>query len=213
MVWFRVVRWGVVGCGGVRCGLDGAGNRPFIDKYIVVQYNHYDMFNYQHSVYLNAKEECFNRSDGMCQLCGQEPADHAHHWKERYDAAENTKPEHLTALCSFCHDEIATPLRRFTRRGGNRAYIASAINQAIGEKQCSSKLPSRESLQSLCMTSLAAWTNPLPQIKKRHCLPNEKVETEQNRTQLELENSKPLPRSGSRSEVNLEYRKGQYEQQ
>ena len=47
-------------------------------------------FNYQHPVYLRARDEAFARSGGLCQLCGQQDAEHGHHWAEKYPPADKT---------------------------------------------------------------------------------------------------------------------------
>ena len=60
-------------------------------------------FSYRHPVFLRARNEAFARSGGVCQLCGQMPAEHAHHWAETYPPADKTTAHDLTGLCAECH--------------------------------------------------------------------------------------------------------------
>ena len=71
-------------------------------------------FDYQHPAFRRARDQAFERSGGVCQFCGLEEAEHAHHWsgymERHYKPPEETKPEDLTALCSACH-RIATAIK------------------------------------------------------------------------------------------------------
>ena len=104
-------------------------------------------FNYQHPVYLRARDKAFARSDDDCQLCGQQPAAEAHHWAVDYPPAHKTAAGDLTALCADCHF-IATTLRRFTRAGGARHQFCALLSEAITQCDLNSPLPA--SPQSSC---------------------------------------------------------------
>ena len=86
-------------------------------------------FDYQHSQYRTARTQSFQRSDGLCQYCGQVPATEAHHWRMQYKPASETTPDELTALCSLCH-ELATSLRRFR---GNRFEFIAKVLEILGD--------------------------------------------------------------------------------
>ena len=106
-------------------------------------------FNYQHPVYLRARDKAFARSDDDCQLCGQQPAAEAHHWAVDYPPADETTANDLTALCAECHF-IATTLRRFTRAGGSRHQFRALLSEAI--TQCDLNSPFPASPPSSCTT-------------------------------------------------------------
>ena len=97
-------------------------------------------FNYQDAVYLDARDKAFARSNGKCQLCGQEPAAEAHHWAVDYPPADETTANDLTALCAECHF-IATTLRRFTRAGGSRHQFRALLSEAITQCDLNSPFP------------------------------------------------------------------------
>ena len=98
-------------------------------------------FNYQHPVYLRARDEAFARSGGLCQLCGQQDAEHGHHWAEKYPPADKTPAADLTALCADCHLVFATTFRRFTRAGGSRHQFCAALSEVIARCDLNSPLP------------------------------------------------------------------------
>ena len=81
-------------------------------------------FQYDHQVYVRVREGAFARSGGICQLCGQLPAEHAHHWALKYPPAHKTTAADLTALCEDCHLVFVTTFRRFPRAGGSRYQSA-----------------------------------------------------------------------------------------
>ncbi len=97
-------------------------------------------FNYQNPVYQGARGAAFSRSDGDCQLCGQQPAAEAHHWAVDYPPAHKTRAADLTALCADCHF-VATTLRRFTRAGGSRHQFRAVLSEVIARCDLSSPLP------------------------------------------------------------------------
>ena len=68
-------------------------------------------FDYLHQQYRAARAEALDRSNGLCQFCGQRPATEAHHWAMDYPAEEETIAGDLTALCNVCHT-TATTIRR-----------------------------------------------------------------------------------------------------
>ena len=84
-------------------------------------------FNYRHPVFLRARDEAFARSGGVCQLCGQMPAEHAHHWADevpaggqddrpRPDRAVRGVPPHLRNHVPPVHARrrLAAPVLRAT---------------------------------------------------------------------------------------------------
>ena len=107
-------------------------------------------FDYQHPAYLRARAEAFARSNGLCQLCGQQPAVEAHHWGADYPPAHETRADDLTPLCAECHS-IATTLRRFTRAGGSRHQFCAALSEAVTRCDLNSPLPA--SPPSSCTTA------------------------------------------------------------
>ena len=97
-------------------------------------------FNHRHPVYLEAREKAFDRSGGLCQVCGQQPATEAHHWAHQYPPAHKTTAGDLTALCADCHF-VATTLRRFTRAGGSRHQFRAILSEVIAQCDLNSPLP------------------------------------------------------------------------
>ena len=63
----------------------------------------------------SAPAECIDRSDGICQGCGDQEATEAHHWT--YPSEEWTTADHLTGFRRFRHDLI-TWATWFVHRGG-----------------------------------------------------------------------------------------------
>lgn len=87
-------------------------------------------FDYQHKQYRASRAQAFERSDGLCQYCGQFPATEAHHWRMQYKPPSETTPDELTALCSLCH-ELATSMRRFK---GNRFEFIAKVLGVLGDE-------------------------------------------------------------------------------
>ena len=54
--------------------------------------------------YLHARDEAFERSKGMCQLCGCRKATVAHHHATEYPPPEAVTGNDFTALCQTCHN-------------------------------------------------------------------------------------------------------------
>ena len=76
-----------------------------------------------------ARLECFNRSNGICQFCGTTEAREGHHWALKYDYG-NESPDDLVALCTICHS-IATSMRRMHRKKYNMFDFMQIIRKAI----------------------------------------------------------------------------------
>ena len=110
-------------------------------------------FSYRHPVFLRARNEAFARSGGVCQLCGQMPAEHAHHWAETYPPADKTTAHDLTGLCAECHLVFVTTFRRFTRAGGSRHQFCALLSEVVERCDLNSPLPA--SPPSSCTTARA----------------------------------------------------------
>ena len=54
--------------------------------------------------YLHARDEAFERSKGMCQLCGDRKATVAHHYATKYPPPEAVTSNDFTPLCQTCHN-------------------------------------------------------------------------------------------------------------
>ena len=72
-------------------------------------------YDHRHPTPQRAREECIDRSDGICQGCGDQEATEAHHWT--YPSGERTTADHLTGFRRFCHDLI-TWATWFVHKGG-----------------------------------------------------------------------------------------------
>lgn len=75
--------------------------------------------------YWRAREVAFERSRGLCQLCGKRRAREAHHWALRYPADDEVTADDLTALCRPCH-WLATLLRLLDRTGEQPLWLVLA---------------------------------------------------------------------------------------
>ena len=73
-------------------------------------------YDYFHPQYRTARAEALERSNGLCQFCGQRPATETHHWATDYPAEQETTASDLTALCNTCHT-TATTIRRLRGSG------------------------------------------------------------------------------------------------
>ena len=89
-------------------------------------------FDYFHSTYRRARAWARARSRGVCQGCGYSLAEHAHHWLLLYPPPAATTPDHLTALCRFCH-RVMTLLRRFLSVGGDPDRFLAIFEAALAE--------------------------------------------------------------------------------
>ena len=109
----------------------------------------HEEFNYKDAAYLTARKEAFDRSNGECQLCGQQKAVEAHHWAVDYPSADKTTANDLTPLCADCH-VIATTIRRFTRAGGSWPQFCALVSKVVARCDLNSPLP--ESPPASCTT-------------------------------------------------------------
>ena len=66
--------------------------------------------------YVHARDEAFERSKGMCQLCGCRKATVAHHYATKYPSSEAVTDNDFTALCQPCHN--LTHYARFAAEAG-----------------------------------------------------------------------------------------------
>ena len=78
--------------------------------------------NYRHPTSRRSRDECFDRSDGICQGCGLDDAHEGHHWT--YPPEADTTGNHLTAFCTYCHD-IITWVIWFISCGGSRELLCA----------------------------------------------------------------------------------------
>ena len=88
---------------------------------------------------VRARRECFERSQGECQLCGARKADEAHHWKMEYEYGSETADD-LTALCLICH-KIATCMRRMNRAGYSMFDFRKLVDEAVARLESGDALP------------------------------------------------------------------------
>ena len=160
-----------------------------------------------------ARAAAFDRSAGVCQLCGQAPATEAHHWAGTplagpYPPDSALTAADLTALCGICH-EIATTLRRFHRHGGDRFSFMRSLKEAV--ERCDMKSTSRVRAQSSCTTARPDSTRaPLP-ISKRRKSPERKAATEPKPTTPGSANSNAKPVFGSTRKERRQSRKAPFE--
>ncbi len=84
--------------------------------------------------YSKAKAFAFRRSDNVCQFCGYNSAEHAHHWALKYPDGDSVRDKDLTALCTTCH-HIATSLRRLYRDGTDRKELQTSLDAAYDDRK------------------------------------------------------------------------------
>ena len=77
-----------------------------------------------------ARGKAFDRSLGVCQICGRRDAEQGHHWALKYPTDAQVTPDDLTALCRPCH-EIATEIRKAEKAGVSVWPIISKILKGI----------------------------------------------------------------------------------
>ena len=87
---------------------------------------------HKHPAYRVARARALARSGNLCQLCGRRAATEAHHWAIEYPREEDTTPDDLIALCSYCH-EVATLLRRADREGVGTFAVLAIFKNSIRE--------------------------------------------------------------------------------
>ena len=83
--------------------------------------------------YRRERRAAFQRSGGMCQLCGLFPAAEAHHWAWRYPADADVTANDLTALCRRCH--WAATLLRLTGRAQAGVWFILATGRPSGRRR------------------------------------------------------------------------------
>ena len=71
-------------------------------RYLIVKRQRKDYYTGDN--YLHARDEAFERSKGMCQLCGCRKATVAHHHATEYPPPEAVTGNDFTALCQTCHN-------------------------------------------------------------------------------------------------------------
>ena len=84
--------------------------------------------------YSKAKAFAFRRSDNVCQFCGYNNAEHAHHWALKYPDGDSVRDKDLTALCTTCH-HIATSLRRLYKDGTDRKELQTSLDAAYDDRK------------------------------------------------------------------------------
>ena len=77
-------------------------------------------YNHRHPTARRARAGGLARSGHTCQACGDQEATEGHHWV--YPPEEETTADHVTGLCSFCHDVI-TWLTWYVSFGGSRELL------------------------------------------------------------------------------------------
>ena len=60
-------------------------------------------FDYEHPIYLAAREECLEQARGRCPTCLREVPLEVHHRAVPYPPADETTAGDLLALCRVCH--------------------------------------------------------------------------------------------------------------
>ena len=78
-------------------------------------------YDHRHPTARSARDACLDRSNGICQGCGQRKATEGHHWT--YPPESETTGAHLTGFCKNCHDLITWSVVFFSR-GGSRDLLA-----------------------------------------------------------------------------------------
>ena len=82
--------------------------------------------------YVQARDEAFERSNGMCQLCGCRKATVVHHYATKYPSAEVVTANDFTALCQPCHD--LTHYARFAAEAGiAESQLLEALSKLFSE--------------------------------------------------------------------------------
>ena len=78
----------------------------------------------------NASRRARNRSRGVCQYCGLQPATSAHHWAPPADSPSCREVQHgdLTGLCQACHT-IVEDMRRLLLGGMEHEKLAQEFRQ------------------------------------------------------------------------------------
>jgi len=81
--------------------------------------------------YWIARRQAFSRSEGLCQSCGVQRAEEAHHWAfTNYPSGDQVTGNDLIAVCKTCHYMI-TALRRLIRTCIDRSQLEDELELAI----------------------------------------------------------------------------------
>ena len=81
-------------------------------------------YNHRHPTARRARKACLDRSNRICQGCGEQEATEGHHWT--YPPEEETTAAHLTAFCRNCHDLITWAVWFFSV-GGSRDLLGEVF--------------------------------------------------------------------------------------
>ena len=82
--------------------------------------------------YVHARDEAFDRSKGMCQLCGWRKATVAHHHATEYPSSEAVTGNDFTALCQTCHN--LTHYATFAAEAGmSEIQLLEALSKLFSE--------------------------------------------------------------------------------
>ena len=81
----------------------------------------------------HAREEAFERSKGMCQLCGDRKATVAHHYATEYPPPEAETGNDFTALCQTCHN--LTHYATFVAKAGlSEIQLLEALSKLFSKR-------------------------------------------------------------------------------
>ena len=90
-------------------------------------------YDYFHPNYRHARAGILTWARGVCQGCGYERAEEAHHVDLRYPPAATITPDRLAVFCRLCH-RVITLLRVFRSVGGDPeqflALVAADLRKA-----------------------------------------------------------------------------------
>ena len=82
--------------------------------------------------YVHARDEAFERSKGLCQVCGCRKATEAHHYATEYPSPEAVTGNAFTALCQTCHN--LTHYARFALEAGiSGKELLEALSELFSE--------------------------------------------------------------------------------
>lgn len=164
--------------------------------------------------YWQARADAFERSGGRCQFCGLDSAEKAvtarqirpdvtphpgatdgHHWEAwKYPNGDEVTSDDITALCPTCH-EIATELRRFMKKGGDRFEALSMWKESLAE--WITKSESKGSAPSSCGTERQDSIPATLQESRWRKLAESAEATEPSQTKNDSQNSTARLASGS----------------
>ena len=81
-------------------------------------------YNHRHPTARRARKACLDRSNRICQGCGEQEATEGHHWT--YPPEEETTADHLTGFCPYCH-HLITWYTWFISFGGSRELFREVL--------------------------------------------------------------------------------------